>query len=134
MTSTSDTIPANSSKTYFPIAAPSGFNGSVIIESTEQVVAIVNTVGNGGAYFASTTGFSSGSPSINLPLLMKGNSGFDTWFNVQNIGSASTDVTVTYSTTPRPPKVRSPSFPERLKPLIKPPTPIYRPVLSARLP
>ena len=100
VTSTSDTIPASSSKTYFPIAAPSGFNGSVIIESTEQVVAIVNTVGNGGAYFASTTGFSSGSPSINLPLLMKGNSGFDTWFNVQNIGSASTDVTVTYSTTP----------------------------------
>jgi hypothetical protein len=72
----------------------------VIIESTEQVVAIVNTVGNGGAYFASTTGFSSGSPTINLPLLMKGNAGFDTWFNVQNTGSANTDVTVTYSTSP----------------------------------
>jgi hypothetical protein len=69
----------------------------VIIESTEQVVAIVNTVGNGGAYFASTTGFSTGSTSINLPLLMKGNSGFDTWFNVQNTGAANTDITVTYS-------------------------------------
>ena len=96
-TSTNDTIPANSSKTYFPIAAPSGFNGSVIIESDAQVVAIVNTVGDGGAYFASTTGFSSGSATINLPLLMKGNAGFDTWFNVQNTGSANTDVTVTYS-------------------------------------
>lgn len=95
--STSTTIPANSSITKFPIDAPSPFNGSVIIESDQQVVAIVNTVGDGGAYFASTTGFSSGSTSINLPLLMKGNSGFDTWFNVQNTGSASTDVTVTYS-------------------------------------
>jgi hypothetical protein len=90
-------VPASGSRTYFPIHAGTGFNGSVIIESTTQVVAIVNTVGDGGAYFASTTGFSSGSPSINLPLLMKGNSGFDTWFNVQNVGSASTDVTVTYS-------------------------------------
>jgi hypothetical protein len=94
--SKTDTIAANSSKTYFPIDAPSGFNGSVIIESDQQVVAIVNTVGD-GLYFASTTGFSSGSTSINLPLLMKGNSGFDTWFNVQNTGTASTDVTVTYS-------------------------------------
>ena len=100
MNTVPDTIPANSSKTYFPIDAPSGFNGSVIIESTTQVVAIVNTLGNGGAYFASTTGFSSGSTSINLPLLMKGNGGFDTWFNVQNTGSVSTDVTVTYSTNP----------------------------------
>jgi hypothetical protein len=55
-----------------------------------------NTVGD-GKYFASTTGFSSGATSINLPLLMKGNAGFDTWFNVQNTGSDSTDVTVTYS-------------------------------------
>ena len=94
--STSTTIPANSSITKFPIDAPSPFNGSVIIESDQQVVAIVNTVGD-GTYFASTTGFSSGSTSINLPLLMKGNSGFDTWFNVQNTGSASTDVTVTYN-------------------------------------
>jgi len=97
VTSKTDTIPANASKTYFPIDAPSPFNGSVIIESDAQVVAIVNTVGDNGAYFASTTGFSSGATSINLPLLMKGNSGFDTWFNVQNTGSSSTDVTVTYS-------------------------------------
>ena len=96
VTSKTDTIPANSSKTYFPIAAPSPFNGSVIIESDQQVVAIVNTVGD-GTYFASTTGFSSGSTSINLPLLMKGNAGFDTWFNVQNCGTVSTNVTVTYS-------------------------------------
>ena len=96
VTSKTDTIPANSSKTYFPIDAPSPFNGSVIIESDQQVVAIVNTVGD-GTYFASTTGFSSGSTSTNLPLLMKGNSGFDTWFNVQNCGTASTNVTVTYS-------------------------------------
>ncbi len=94
--SPTDTIPANSSKTYYPIDAPSGFNGSVIIESDQQVVAIVNTVGD-GIYFASTTGFSSGASSINLPLLMKGNSGFDTWYNVQNTGTASTDVTATYS-------------------------------------
>ena len=96
MIAKTDAIPANSSKTYFPIDAPSPFNGSVIIESDQQVVAIVNTVGD-GIYFASTTGFSSGSTSTNLPLLMKGNAGFDTWFNVQNCGTVSTNVTVTYS-------------------------------------
>jgi hypothetical protein len=94
--SKTDAIPANSSKTYFPIDAPAGFNGSVIIESDQQIVAIVNTVGD-NLYFASATGFASGSTSTNLPLLMKGNSGFDTWFNVQNCGTASTNVTVTYS-------------------------------------
>ncbi len=57
-------------------------------------------LGDFPTYGASTNGFSSGSSSISLPLLMKGNSGFDTWFNVQNTGTASTDVTVTYSTDP----------------------------------
>lgn len=90
------TVPKSGSITKFPIDAPSGFNGSVIIESDQPIVAIVNTVGD-GTYFASTTGFSSGASTINLPLLMKGNSGFNTWFNVQNTGTASTDVTVTYS-------------------------------------
>jgi len=92
-------VPASGSRTYYPIHAPSGFDGSVVISSNTQVVAIVNTIANDGtaSYFGSTTGFSSGATSINLPLLMKGNAGFDTWFNVQNTGPASTIVTVTYS-------------------------------------
>jgi len=94
-------VPASGSRTYYPIHAPSGFDGSVVISSTTQVVAIANTIADDGtaSYFGSTTGFSSGATSVNLPLLMKGNAGFDTWFNVQNISSTntSTNVTVTYS-------------------------------------
>jgi len=34
---------------------------------------------------------------MNLPLIMRVNAGFNTWFNVQNTGTSSTGVTVTYN-------------------------------------
>ena len=54
-------------------------------------------MGDSPLYAASTTGFTSGAKSINLPLIMRGNYGFDTWFNVQNTGSSDVTVNVTYS-------------------------------------
>jgi len=93
----SDTIPAGSSKTYYPIAPAAPFNGSVVVSSDQPVVAIANTLGNGTAYAASTSSFSSGSTTVNVPLVMRGNYGFDTWFNVQNAGSSDANVTVTYN-------------------------------------
>jgi hypothetical protein len=92
----SDTIAGMSSKTYFPIAANPGFNGSVVISSDQPVVAIANTLGNSPQYAASTESFAEGSTSIKLPLIMKGNSGYYTWFNVQNAGSSPASVTVQY--------------------------------------
>lgn len=81
------TIPANSSVTYFPIDASSGFNGSVVISSDQPVAAIANVLGDGSAFGASYESFSNGSTTVNLPLVMKNNFGFSTWFNVQNASS-----------------------------------------------
>lgn len=93
-----DTIPAGGSKTYFPLSAVSdGFNGSVVISSDREIRAIVNVLGNSGAYGASYGGFQQGATTVYVPLLMKANSGYNTWFNIQNAGSASTNVTVNYS-------------------------------------
>jgi len=91
-----DTIPAMSSKTYYPIHAADGFNGSVVVESTEPVVAIANTLGNNPQYMASTESFSGGAQEVNLPLIMRANAGYYTWFSVQNAGSTNATVSVEY--------------------------------------
>ncbi|MCS7220909.1 MAG: hypothetical protein RML36_10280 [Anaerolineae bacterium] len=92
------TIAGNSSRTFFPISdVPSGFNGSLVISSDRNIRAINNLLGSGvGDYFASTNGFQGGATEVNLPLIMCNNSGFDTWFNVQNTGSADATVTINY--------------------------------------
>jgi hypothetical protein len=93
----SDTIPAMGSKTYYPIHPEGTFNGSVVISSNKQVAAIANLLASGTVTAASATNsFSAGASPVNLPLIMRGNYGFDTWFNVQNVGTATTHVTVTY--------------------------------------
>jgi hypothetical protein len=92
----SDTIPGMGSKTYFPISANPGFNGSVVVSSDQPVVAIANTLGNSPQYAASTESFSEGSNSVKLPLIMKGNAGYYTWFNVQNAGASDASVTVQF--------------------------------------
>jgi len=93
-----DTVPAGGSKTYFPLDAVSdGFNGSVVISSDRDIRAIANVLGNGLAYGASYGAFTAGATTVYVPLLMKANSGYNTWFNIQNTGSSATDVTVTYS-------------------------------------
>jgi len=104
-----DTIPANGSTTYFPLTdigneegdVPTGFDGSVVIASDRKTAAITNVVGSDGtdafAFNASYSGFTGGGTNVSLPLLHKGNYGFDTWFSVQNVGSVATDVSVVYS-------------------------------------
>jgi len=92
-----DTIPANSSKTYYPLSAvAAGFNGSVVVDSDKQLAAITNVLGNSGAYGSSYVGFTAGATTINVPLVMKNNYGINTWLNVQNTGTANTDVTIDY--------------------------------------
>jgi hypothetical protein len=84
------TVAGNSSRTFYPINdVSSGFNGSLVISSDRDIRAINNLLGSGvGSYFASTNGFQNGSTEVNLPLIMCNNSGFDTWFNVQNTSSS----------------------------------------------
>ncbi len=96
---TTTTIDPNGSKTFFPLSqVTDGFNGSVVIESDNQVAAVSNVHGNSFAANASYVAAGSGSSPVQIPLLMKNNSGFNTWFNVQNThGSSDANVTVNYS-------------------------------------
>ncbi len=103
-TTANDTVAANGSKTYFPLnAVASGFNGSVVVSSDQQVTAIVNVLGNNGSAGSTSTladsyaSFAQGGSPVNLPLVMKGNYGFNTWFNVQNTGTSAATVTVQYA-------------------------------------
>jgi hypothetical protein len=109
VTTVTDTVPANTNNTYFPLtnlgnegaSVPAGFDGSVVIASDKKVASITNILGSDGsdplAFGASYKGFTGGSNSASLPLLMRGNYGFNTWFSVQNVGSTASNVTVNYS-------------------------------------
>jgi len=92
-------IAAGGSKNYYPLPAqvPNGFNGSVVIASDQPVAAIANELGNGLDFGASYAGFDAGATQANMPLIMRNNGGFNTWFNVQNAGTADANVTVTYT-------------------------------------
>jgi hypothetical protein len=68
-----------------------------VLSSNVQIAAVSNIHGNNMAANASYIGQSAGSTSLYIPLLMKGNFGYDTWFNVQNAGSADATVSVAYS-------------------------------------
>ncbi|MCE7984237.1 MAG: hypothetical protein DYG89_23935 [Caldilinea sp. CFX5] len=97
-----DKIPANGSKTYFPISNVSaGFNGSLVFSSDKKIAAISNILaiadGVTGKAAASYVGRDTGATTIRLPLLNKGNSGFNTWFSVQNAGTADANISIDYS-------------------------------------
>ena len=96
---TSDTIPGNGSKTYFGTSLPvsSGFSGAAVFSSDKPLAAISNILTNGNASGAAYVGSNAGSTSVNLPLLMQNNSGYNSWFSLQNAGSATAAVTVSYS-------------------------------------
>jgi len=92
-----DSINASSSKTYYPLSAvTAGFNGSIVVSSSESLAAIANVLGNSGQRGASYGGFSAGATTVNLPLVMKAVYGIDTWFNVQNAGAAEATVNIAY--------------------------------------
>ncbi len=96
--SSSDSITANSSKTYFPLSAvSSGFNGSMVVSADQQVVAIGNIIFPDGSGQAAYGSFSAGATTVNLPLMMRGNFNIDTWFNVQNTSGTAATVNVAYT-------------------------------------
>lgn len=100
-----DTIAAGSSNTYFPLSnpdavnLPAGFAGSAVISSDQPVAAIVNVLGDGTSG-ASAVSFDGGSTTVSLPLIAKNQVNiYSTWFHVQNVGTAATNVTVAYAGT-----------------------------------
>lgn len=102
-TTSSFTVTAGSSRTFFPITSAPGapsvtsFNGSLVASSDQPIAAIANLLGNGLAYLDTTSGFSQGGTSFNLPLIMCNNGGFNTFFNVQNTGAVDADVTINFN-------------------------------------
>lgn len=99
-TTASDTIAGNGAKTYYPVHAAAGFNGSVVIASDQQIASVVNVLASGSVHAgASYVAAMQGGTTVSLPLLMKNNgaSPYNTWFNVQNTGSADATVNVAYS-------------------------------------
>ncbi len=93
-----DTVDPYGVKSYFPLTVTSGFKGSVVISSDQPVAAVTN-IGNAGlTSLDAYNGSSSGSTSVYLPLLHKNNSGYYSWFSVQNTSNTNTaNVTVNYS-------------------------------------
>jgi hypothetical protein len=101
-----ETIAVDGSKTYFPVPeVDDGFQGSAVISSSQPVAAILNILGNNGVsgqpyYSEAATGVAKGATTVNLPLIQRGNNGFNTWFAVQNAGDATASVTVAFTAGP----------------------------------
>ena len=94
------TIPAGSSKTFEQSTKTDlgdRFVGSATITSSAggSIVAIVNNEGN--SKLQTYNAFNSGGTSIAVPLLTANNFGGLTGLQIQNTGTASTSVTVTYA-------------------------------------
>lgn len=99
------TVPANGSITFaqLPSQVAAGFDGSAVISSDQRIAAIVNIVSPDINTFGSTglggeayAGVTSGSPTVRLPLLFKNFAGFSTFYNVQNVGTTTTNISVAY--------------------------------------
>jgi hypothetical protein len=94
-----DTIPANGSKTYFPLpAVATGFKGSAVVSSNNRIASVLN-IQRDPAGRAAYIGVSEGSTEVLIPLLMKnhGSSNSSTFFNMQNAGNAYAAITIAYS-------------------------------------
>ncbi len=82
-------IPGQSMAYYFVLQndkLPEDFQGSAVVASDKELVIVHNLRINVGEQGASTSGFAEGAPVVQLPLLMRNNGGYTTWFSVQNAG------------------------------------------------
>ena len=97
VTSVNDTIAGGGVKNYFPLNVPGPFSGSLVI-SSDQPAATVTNIGNSTlSALDAYNGSSSGSTTVNLPILHYNNSGFYSWYSVQNAGSSTATVSIDYS-------------------------------------
>jgi hypothetical protein len=103
-----DTIVAGGSKNYYtpssPPGVPSGFLGSVVIQSSTPLACNVNTQTTGTGTSSSplrvgtSAGFSDTDAGTTMyaPQVMKGLSGWDSYISVQNTSDSDVTVEVTY--------------------------------------
>ena len=97
------TIQPNASFLYKPSdngSLPSGFGGSVVVES-DQPIATQADFFNAGTdvstmQFHSYNGFSSGGTKVYLPRLVRGYYDYNSGLRVQNVSDRVADVTITY--------------------------------------
>jgi hypothetical protein len=76
------------------------FVGSATVNSTQPVAVVVNQTGLGAfKVLQNYDGFADGSPTVTLPLIQNGNGSPATFSGiaVQNVGTAQTNITVTFS-------------------------------------
>jgi hypothetical protein len=99
-----DVIAAGSSETYIQAdmtGLGSSFDGSVVVTSDQQIAAIVNqntsNLDNTEGYNGSYTGFSEGSDTFYIPVVLGSFYGFHTEISIQNAGSDPVNVTVDYA-------------------------------------
>jgi hypothetical protein len=94
-----DPITANGSNTYYGPTLPlgDGFKGAMVVSADVQVAAIANINTPGFTAAASYLAASEGAPTVQLPLLMKNNSGYTTWFAVQNTAGVDATIDIAYS-------------------------------------
>ncbi len=87
------------SKTWYPVPPGSPTSrhvGSAVVEASAggQIVAIVNELNTGLNQGMSYVGFSGGTATVNLPLVMTNNSYYQVGVQVQNLGSSAVTVRV----------------------------------------
>jgi len=93
-----DTIPANGSKTYAGVRAfPGDFSGSITVASSTKVAGLVNILDTSRNVYGSYMGRNTGSTTVSLPLLFYGLHDYFTWYSVQNVGSGTATVNISYS-------------------------------------
>jgi len=79
-----------------PAGMPSGFSGSAIVTASQPLAVTDNQTADGG-FTQSYNGFSSGATTFYAPALYNGYYGWVASLNIQNVGGASTSVTVDYT-------------------------------------
>jgi hypothetical protein len=96
------TIPGGKSATFvsMPLTTTDPFSGSLVISSDKPLAVYANVMNSALSARGSYVGSSTGSTTVKLPLLMKNNGSSSHWttnFSVQNAGTGSANVTVTYT-------------------------------------
>ena len=98
------TLPPWGSRTFAPTDVPgvtTGFLGSASVSASGPITAVVNE-DRDGFNRASYAGLTSGASTLELPLVFKNYDGWSTGIQVQNLGSTSTIVRVSYAGSDRP--------------------------------
>lgn len=93
-------IPPRASQLFYTpneSGLPSGWLGSAKIEADGGSIVVLVNESDANNRAASYTGFTGGGTTINAPIVLKAYYGYSTSITCQNIGTGSTNITVTYS-------------------------------------